>query len=449
MKKLIKFNLIQKRLWSYSLLLCSLFVFEQELFASDSLSYSGRLVNADGSPVTGLVNLKAELAYTNDPTIILCSQSFTGVTLTNGVFHLKLDLNCSPNTFQEVLEGIPANESIAIRITDETNTKVYSYQALHFMPLATMANTSKKLVQMGATEGQVLTWSSGEWKPLAPAEVADGSIGTAELADGSVTDPKVASGISRSKLAIGNPGYVLVNDGSGYVYETPQLGVLQGGTGANNATDARTNLGVVIGTAAGQFMGADAVPECAADEKLYMSPGPIFLWDCIPDGDATKLPLAGGQMSGAIDMFTNKIIDLGSPVNPGDAANKAYVDAEIADVNASQWTTAGSNIHFDTGNVGLGTSTPGQKLDVIGNIALTGKVQLKSDTANYVELKAPLSLASTLTFNLPESYGTSGYALITDGAGNLSWSSVATTSTAVGGDLSGARGTTVNPTILA
>jgi hypothetical protein len=377
------------------------------------------------------------LAYTNDTTVILCTQSFTSVSLTNGVFHLKLNLDCSPDTLEEVLLGIPTNESVAIRITDETHAKVYSFQALYSMPLATMAKTAKNLMQMNAIDGQVLTWDSGAWKPLAPASLAPGSVGTTELADGSVTDPKVATGISRGKLAGGNPGYVLVNDGSGLISETPQLSILQGGTGASTAAGAWTNLGIVIGTTAGQFMGADAVPSCAANEKLFMTLGPTYLWDCIPDGDATKLPLAGGQMSGAIDMFTNRIIDVGSPIDPGDAANKAYVDSEISAINASQWTTNGSNIHFDMGNVGLGTSTPTQKLDVVGNIALSGKVMLQSDTANYVELKAPLSLASTLTFNLPGTYGTSGYALITDGAGNLSWSSVATTSTSLGGDLSG------------
>src|SRR3989344_3344956 len=67
-------------------------LFSPHSFAADSLSYSGRLVKADGSPVTGPVNLTIELAYTNAPGTILCSQNFSSVALSNGVFHLKLDL---------------------------------------------------------------------------------------------------------------------------------------------------------------------------------------------------------------------------------------------------------------------------------------------------------------------------------------------------------------------
>ena len=38
----------------------------------------------------------------------------------------------------------------------------------------------------------------------------------------------------------------------------------------------------------------------------------------------------------------------------------------------SQWTTASPNIYYNTGNVGIGTTTPGYKLDVAGSINTTG-----------------------------------------------------------------------------
>ncbi len=46
-------------------------------------------------------------------------------------------------------------------------------------------------------------------------------------------------------------------------------------------------------------------------------------------GVGTFLPLAGGTMTGSIDMDGNAIINLPSPGNPLDATNKAYVDAKI------------------------------------------------------------------------------------------------------------------------
>jgi hypothetical protein len=44
---------------------------------------------------------------------------------------------------------------------------------------------------------------------------------------------------------------------------------------------------------------------------------------------ATKLPLAGGTMSGAIAMGTNKITGLGTPTSNTDAATKAYADTML------------------------------------------------------------------------------------------------------------------------
>ena len=49
--------------------------------------------------------------------------------------------------------------------------------------------------------------------------------------------------------------------------------------------------------------------------------------------------------------------------------------------------------------------------------------ELNANGNNYVALKSPASLTADYTFTLPSSYGSSGQALVTDGAGGLSWGS--------------------------
>lgn len=64
------------------------------------------------------------------------------------------------------------------------------------------------------------------------------------------------------------------------------------------------------------------------------------------------------------------------------------------------------------------TATTGIVLD---NAAYLEFQESSGSGDNYVRLKAPASLSSNLTFNLPDSYGTDTYFLQTDGAGGLTW----------------------------
>lgn len=170
---------------AHKITLLTLFVFlsSTQVWASDSLSYSGRLVNANGSPVTGQARLRFDLAYTNDLSDILCTKETANVDLVNGVFHVKLAFDCSPTTLYKVLEETPVGNTVAIRVTDLTPTppKVYSFQALHSIPYAMMSNTAKQLVQMGATNGQVLTWNGVQWVPSEPVGIADGGVTAPKL----------------------------------------------------------------------------------------------------------------------------------------------------------------------------------------------------------------------------------------------------------------------------
>jgi hypothetical protein len=68
----------------------------------------------------------------------------------------------------------------------------------------------------------------------------------------------------------------------------------------------------------------------------------------------------------------------------------------------------------NTGNVGIGTTSPGSALDVKGTLRLSGA------TSGYVGL-APASAAGSTTYTLPSADGTSGQFLRTNGSGTLSW----------------------------
>jgi trimeric autotransporter adhesin len=77
----------------------------------------------------------------------------------------------------------------------------------------------------------------------------------------------------------------------------------------------------------------------------------------ITNSIATKLPLAGGTMSGAIAMGSNKVTGLGNPTSAQDAATKTYVDtADALKLNLTGGTMTG-NIVMGANKV-TSTATP-------------------------------------------------------------------------------------------
>ena len=87
-------------------------------------------------------------------------------------------------------------------------------------------------------------------------------------------------------------------------------------------------------------------------------------------------------------------------------------------------------------------STP---LAVTGNSTAGAELRLPEDTdngTNYVAIKAPDSIASNLTLTLPSADGTNGQALVTNGSGTLSFTTLSTTLTYSSGTATGNGSTT-------
>ncbi|MEK7195776.1 MAG: prepilin-type N-terminal cleavage/methylation domain-containing protein [Patescibacteria group bacterium] len=88
----------------------------------------------------------------------------------------------------------------------------------------------------------------------------------------------------------------------------------------------------------------------------------------------------------------------------------------------SQWITTGANIYFNTGNVGVGNTSPGELLS-LGTAGTTkGVLSLSGNTSGKIIIQ-PAAIAGSYTLTLPNAQGGASTSLQNDGLGNLSWAS--------------------------
>lgn len=81
-------------------------------------------------------------------------------------------------------------------------------------------------------------------------------------------------------------------------------------------------------------------------------------------------------------------------------------------------TTIGTNADLSINPNGTGQTNITGDLQVVSG----GRLRLgDSDNTNFVSFQSPATVASDLTLVLPNTYGSNGQLLSTDGAGNLSW----------------------------
>jgi hypothetical protein len=163
--------------------------------------------------------------------------------------------------------------------------------------------------------------------------------------------------------------------------------------------------------------------------------------------------LFGYQAGYALSTGSNNILlgyNAGSNITTGSNNIVIAYMANAPSATASNQMVIGSPdfLYGDLLNyrVGLGTTTPGQKLEVkdgnllMSNNNLAGEIRLAEPSAggvNYTAFKAQ-SQTGNVTYTLPAADGASGTVMSTNGAGTLSWTTPnAGDITAVGSMLSG------------
>ncbi len=178
---------------------------------------------------------------------------------------------------------------------------------------------------------------------------------------------------------------------------------------------------------ANSYIGGQQVNSSDLDALGVGEDGQVLTWDGsqwnseVID-DVTKLPIAGGTMTGSIDMGNQNLLN----------ANDVLANNNIS---ASNDLGVGNNLSVTL------DATVGNDLTVSGGIGVTNginsagpvilsnenEVRFSENTGNgseYVSLKAPASLTSIVNLTLPDSDGDPGQYLQTDGSGVLSWQDV-------------------------
>jgi hypothetical protein len=192
------------------------------------------------------------------------------------------------------------------------------------------------------------------------------------------TPSDLVEGVGSKAHYTGQADIVTVGTIATGTWQATDVAVAHGGTGASTESDARTNLGVAIGS----------------DVQAY---------------NATLDNVAAGTYAG-----DNSIVTVGT-IATGTWQGTAVADTYVAD----DLTISGGTVD----NSVIGGTTPAAITGTQVDITAQGDLRLQDTTGGqYVALQAPGTVSASWTATLPAAVGSSGQALRTSNAsGTLEW----------------------------
>lgn len=344
---------------TYFLIISLSLVFSSNALAT-KIGYSGRLVQADGTPISGTPNLQFDLYYSNDLATSLATQTVNSVSLSNGIYTVELDFP----TLATLIANTPASETLVIQVRDTTNSLTFDYQNILATPIASYAVTAESIADAAITpqsldfvgscaDNQILIKNGSQFDCI--NQTAALSIDST-LVNNAGTIGQATVGTAGTYTSVTVDAYGRVTAGTN---PTPAIG--SGEITNDSIMDADIN------SAANISWSKINVPTI---DKTYVGLSNVANVAQIPASDldnsgtldsATQVP-SELAVKGYVDTFATNVAD-GKVINsmagtettqaPSVDSVKTYVDAR-----ATQWSDNGSDIYFNSGRVGIGTSSP-------------------------------------------------------------------------------------------
>jgi hypothetical protein len=320
--------------WAISLL-CVLGSFNASSFSSAApivVPYSGRLVADDGRPVDGPVDLTFEFFGSESSRVSLVGLiELRGVVLDGGVFQGDL----SP-FYEEFNRAMPNTiQTLWLQVTNLSSDKVYPRQQIGAVPMALKVPINE---------------SAWHWDENGRLAIRN-DFSTRKVGGESV----VTSGAPSGQVLACDPiakAWKPASAGSGTVKSVAAGLGLSGGTITNSGTLAIANGGVVT------TMVADSA---ITGQKI--ADGGVTFTKLAPCANEKYLKVSGGAWVCA-DVVTSS----GGDIINGGQGGPVTIGVNDSSVLTFETNNSAAMTIDSLGQIGLGTSIPGVKLDINGQV---------------------------------------------------------------------------------
>lgn len=331
------------------------------------------IVNADINSAAAIAATKiAGTAVTQADTGTVTSTMIADGTIVNADVNSSAQIAYGKLTLTNSIVNADINASAAIDKTKISGTAITAGD--------TGTVTSTMIADGTIVNGDINASAAIDWTKIAPSS----TVSATELGYLDGVTSAIQTQID-SKLATSTAASTYAPLASPALTGVPTAPTATAGT---NTTQVATTA--FVGTAVSNLVAAAPAALDTLNELAASLGNDANFATTVTNNLATKLPLAGGTMTGAIAMGSNKITGLGTPTATGDAATKDYADTKLPLAGGTMSGAIAMGSNKITGLADATNLTDAVNLNTINNLVLAPS----NLTGPITSIGAATSLAS-------------------------------------------------------